>query len=137
MRRDFELDKHDEAFLNTRDYYWETIQEGNRLWVFVREYPLPGGYNVLNATLAIEITSIDYLRSGLDMVYFSPILHRKDGILIGATEHIETITGISFQRWSRHRTAEGSWEVGNDSLVTHLLLVDYWLGREFSERVTV
>jgi hypothetical protein len=38
----------------------------------------------------------------------------------------ETIVGLSFQRWSRHR----QWDSTRDTLSTHLALIDESLQRE-------
>lgn len=67
------------------------------------------------------------------MVYFYPHLNRTDNKLINALANqlIETTT---YQRWSRHRTSVNPWRPGLDNLQTHLMLVDYWLEREFTIR---
>jgi hypothetical protein len=131
MRRDFPVDPQDVDYLDAKGYKWEAVNDRSNLWILIHDFPIPEGYNVRSATAAIHIPSLDYLRMGLDMVYFYPSLHRLDGVRIPATEATMDITGLSYQRWSRHRTAEAPWEVGNDSLITHLLLVENWLKREF------
>jgi hypothetical protein len=65
----------------------------------------------------------------LDMVYFSPALQRLDGKPIGALSN-QTITGSSWQRWSRHRASNHPWRPGIDDLASRMLLVDHWLERE-------
>lgn len=136
MRRIFELAEDDVMYLNNKGYSWETIQEGRDYWLLIHNFPIPEGYNVSQATVAIQFTDpLDYLRVGLDMVFFNPALSRLDGIVIRQTQYTHQIDGKSFQRWSRHRTREAPWEYGNDSLSTHLLLVEYWLKREFEVNV--
>jgi hypothetical protein len=67
------------------------------------------------------------------MVYFSPPLKRLDNQPIGALTN-QPLEGKIFQRWSRHRTPLNPWRPGLDNLETHLLLVDYWMKREFKIR---
>lgn len=133
MRREFEIFKDDARFLDARQYKWETIIDhanNKNCWVLIHDYPLPPGYNVTSATAAFLLSPANYLHSGIDMVYFNPPLNRSDGVMIRQTESSVVIEGSSYQRWSRHRQGD-PWTPGNDSLVTHLSLVDYWLAREF------
>jgi hypothetical protein len=67
------------------------------------------------------------------MVYFFPALARKDGRVIAAAEAMQPLDGKSFQRWSRHRTAQNPWKIGRDNLGTHIILVEDWLTREFEK----
>jgi hypothetical protein len=46
---------------------------------------------------------------------------------------VQSLDGKSFQRWSRHRTAENPWRIGRDNLGTHIILVEDWLAREFEK----
>ena len=74
----------------------------------------------------------NYSDSQIDMVYFNPHLARADGRAIGALA-TQTIAGVSWQRWSRHRTGANPWRPGVDDVASHLALVDEWLRREFSK----
>ena len=75
MRRDFVLLEEDQDFLESLGLPWETVKEGNVLWVIVHEYPLPDGYNQEVVSLAVSMPS-GYPRTQLDMVYFFPALSR-------------------------------------------------------------
>ncbi|MGE5417087.1 MAG: E2/UBC family protein [Acidobacteriota bacterium] len=136
MRRDFEIFTDDASFLDARKYIWETIKDStnnNNCWVLIHDYPIPIGYNVNSATAAILLSPANYLHSGIDMVYFNPHLSRSDGVMIKQIDGRMVIEGSSYQQWSRHRQGD-PWTVGNDSLITHLSLVDYWLAREFQSQ---
>jgi hypothetical protein len=63
------------------------------------------------------------------MVWFEPALVLTSGRAIGALSS-HTIDGTTWQRWSRHRTAQNPWRPGVDDVSTHLGLVDDWLSRE-------
>ena len=129
LRRDFDLLPQDEKFLEEYGLPWETISDGSQ-WVLIHEFPTHDGYNHLRVTLAIRLET-GYPNTELNMVYFFPALTRKDGRVIGATKSKQAIDGKTYQRWSRHRTAENPWRVGFDGLETHVYLIEDWLAREF------
>ena len=52
---------------------------------------------------------------------------------IGATRNKQAIDGKTYQRWSRHRTAQNPWKAGFDGLETHVYLIEDWLVREFEK----
>lgn len=131
LRRQFDLLTQDQEFLDEYGCPWETIVDGSH-WVLIHEFRTDEGYNPPRATAAIRMET-GYPNAELSMVYFSPALARKDGKPIGATQHVQTIDGKKYQRWSRHRTSENPWRVGLDFLDTHVILVEDWLAREFEK----
>jgi len=128
-RRDFQLPEADENFLVRLGLRWDAIQEANRRWVVIYDFPLPTGLTVRVADVAIEILA-GYPPGPLDMAYFFPALGRSDGKAIPQTQAVEQIAGRSWQRWSRHRTAECPWVAGEDCLETHVEFVRVFLERE-------
>ena len=131
MRREFMLPEADEIMLTAQGLSWETVSSGGQ-WVLLHEFPLPPGYNVSQADVAISI-SAGYPDAGLDMVYFFPPLARADGKFINNLA-LMIIDNRTWQRWSRHRTPQNPWRPGMDDLSTHLGLVEDWLVREFNLR---
>ena len=129
LRRDFDLLPQDEKFLEEYGLPWETVSDGSQ-WVLIHEFLTHDGYNHLRVTAAIRLET-GYPNTELNMVYFFPALARKDGRAIGATNAEQSIDGKTYQRWSRHRTAENPWRVGFDGLETHVYLIEDWLAREF------
>ena len=129
MRRDFELLPDDAAFLKLCGYAWECVLDGSQ-WVLLNNFPIPQGYAQDNVTAAIRLET-GYPDAELDMVYFAPALSRTDGRPISATNAPQMIAGRQFQRWSRHRTPQNPWIASQDSLATHIMLVEDWLDREF------
>lgn len=130
MRREVILPDEDIEYLDTLKFDWETIKEANQEWLIVHNYILPEGYNTEKADVAILITP-GYPVSPLDMAYFLPRLNRIDGKLLGATESLQPLDGKSWQRWSRHRTAQNAWQPGVDNILTHFISIQHWLEREF------
>lgn len=122
-KSDFSLPAEDVEFLDKLGLPWETLSCAG-LWVIIHDYPIPEGYNVTSAQIALMV-SPNYPAAEIDMAYFYPHLQKINGRPINALS-MQAIDGRSFQRWSRHRQA-GEWKPGVDSILTHLALVDNWL----------
>lgn len=127
-RLDFALLAQDEEHLRLLGLRWETAADGGRRWLIIRNYPLPPGYNVPATNIAIEVP-VSYPTAQLDMFYCHPALALQSGRAIPQTQHCESVLGIAFQRWSRHR----QWDAARDTLATHLALVDESLCREVGQ----
>lgn len=123
-RQQFVLPEGEAELLDNRGFDWETLIYGNQRWVLIYDYPVPPGYNVTSATVALKIDA-GYPGAQIDMASFHPHLTRTDGKVIAAVTPL-SLDGKSFQQWSRHRKA-GEWQPGIDNITTHLLLVDNWL----------
>jgi hypothetical protein len=132
LRRDFNLNPEDDKFLEEYGLPWETIAEGAQRWVLMHSFPTHSGYNHPAVTIAVRLET-GYPRTELNMVYVFPSLARTDGRPIGQVEFTQSLDGRSFQRWSRHRTAEGPWVPGVDNLESHVVLVEEWFVREFEK----
>lgn len=131
-RRDFDLLPEDRKFLDDYGLDWETIVDGSR-WVLIHGFDTQHeGYNHGRVTIAIRLET-GYPTTPLDMVYVHPPLARKDCQPLRATDATQTIAGVSYQRWSRHRTAENPWRVGEDGIGTHIFLIEDWFFREFEK----
>ena len=131
MRRQFDLLPEDEQLLNDYGLPWETVVDGSQ-WVLIHDFPTHEGYNHKTVIAAIRLET-GYPNTPLDMVYFHPALARNDSRPIGATQAVQQIAGVSYQRWSRHRTPQNPWRPTIDSLGTHIVLVEDWLQREFEK----
>lgn len=131
-RKEFEMLEEDESYLSTLGLVWEAAKLNRENWVIIHNYPIPDGYNVKNASIAVRMVG-GYPTAGLDMVYFQPALSRADGQPIGALTPYP-LDACQYQQWSRHRTTANPWRAGVDSLSTHLALADFWLTDEFRKR---
>jgi hypothetical protein len=130
VRREFRLLPKDEKYLDALNIVWETFVDGQR-WLILRNYLVPVGYTVTMVDLAIDIP-LQYPAAEIDMFYVSPSLARIAGGEIPQTQSSVIIGGITFQRWSRHRDP-GVWSPENDSVLTHMSLVEESLIREINQ----
>jgi hypothetical protein len=129
LRREFDLPEEDVEHLNARRQPWETLVEGNAGWLLIRDFPVPEGYRMSAVTLALMIPST-YPTTQIDMFYVSPFLELASGRIIRQTQGRNSVCGLTFQRWSRHRTSQNPWRPGIDNIATHLGVVDECLARE-------
>ncbi|PAY09316.1 hypothetical protein CK489_08200 [Bradyrhizobium sp. UFLA03-84] len=127
-RIDFAMLPQDEALLDRLGFDWETLVDAGRRWLIIRNYLLPRGYQAAAATIGIEVP-VSYPGAQLDMFYCHPPLALPSGAAIPQTQQIETVIGLPFQRWSRHR----QWDPARDTVATHLALVDESLHREVGQ----
>jgi Prokaryotic E2 family E/Multiubiquitin len=130
-RRDAPTLDHDRVFLDTYGLHWEIIQDGS-IWILIHNFPLPLGYNASHVLLAIRLEG-GYPLSALDMFYVFPHVGRLDGRPIGQANVVQRIDGRDFQRWSRHRTPDNPWVAGQDSLETHIYLIEEALEAELTK----
>lgn len=129
QRREFRLPEDDEDFLDGTGLRWEALLVAQQPWVVVYGLAVPDGYTVDETAVAVLVTT-GYPAAPLDMAYFSPPLALVSGRAIPNAGFVQQIDGQAWQGWSRHRTPANPWELGVDSLKTHLALVRAWLAHE-------
>lgn len=131
-RREFSLLTVDKKHLDALGVTWETFVVEEQRWLLLHNYPLPPGYQVETASLALLVPLV-YPRAEIDMFFLCPALQRSSGQPIPATEHHQMIAGRSYQRWSRHRGASSPWNPQRDNVVTHLALVESAIAKEVEQ----
>lgn len=92
----------------------------------------PAGYNQQQVTLALEVPPT-YPGAQIDMFYVFPSLALNSGQALECTQVQEAICGLSYQRWSRHRSDACQWRPDSDNVVTHLALVESALAKEVQQ----
>jgi hypothetical protein len=120
-RRAFDLPEEDTEFLNTLGLVWETVKNAEVRWLLIHEYPIPSGFNVSKAMLAIKIEG-GYPPAKLDMAYFLPSLSKVRGTTIPNLS-AASIEDKQYQQWSRHY----EWREGIDDLAVHYRRIEQWL----------
>lgn len=130
MRREFDLPEGDRDFLESSGSPWEAILQNNQRWLLIQDFPIPPGYQVSTATVALLIEPT-YPETQIDMAYFFPALQISNGKQINNLGD-QLLDGKTYQRWSRHRTGQNPWRLGVDDVSTHLLQVNSWLTREMN-----
>lgn len=131
-RREFTLLDADVSYLDRLQLRWETLIEGNRRWLLIRDYPLPNGYTASSTLLALEIPPA-YPAAAIYGFYAYPPLVLTSAREIPSTQLRATLLGSAFHGWSRHRGAHAPWDPANDNIVTQLGLVEAALAKEIGE----
>lgn len=132
MRREFKLLPVDKKYLDGLGNNWETVKVGERRWLVIHDYQVPAGFKPGTVDLALDIPK-DYPAAQIDMFYFAPFVCLAHGGEIPSTQVRETIDGVTFQGWSRHRNAPSAWDPSTDNVVTHIALVESCMGKELGE----
>lgn len=127
-RVQFGLLPADKEYLDSLGLRWEAVAEGSSKAVVIYNWPLPKGYNVSEADVHVKLSG-GYPDTQIDMAYFSPALARADNRGIGGLSMC-SFDGRQWQQWSRHRTPNSQWRIGEDDLNTHMSLVHDWLEAE-------
>ena len=130
--REFALLAKDEVYLNERSLHWETLVEGGRRWLLLRNFVLPEGYNHPVVDIAIDIPPT-YPRAEIDMFHCFPHLALKSGRAIGEISGRTPISGQTFQQWSRHLNGQTRWNPATDCVMTHIAVVEAALLKEVGE----
>ena len=128
-RRKFRLPEADETFLDRLGLAWETVVEVQVRWLILKSFPLPAGYGVSAADIAIMIPS-GYPPGLVDSAYICPALTRPDGRMIPNAQGRQVIDGRTWQFWARHRSPANPWVVGEDDLGSHIHWMESWLAAE-------
>jgi hypothetical protein len=129
-RRQFKMPSRDSEYLDRTQLKWETVVEDKVRRLVVYGLPVPAGYSSAKVDLNLRIDPL-YPATQIDMVYFNPPLSLTNGRAIPAISD-DAFDGKTWQRWSRHRTAENPWRETDDGVDTHLECVSAWLQRELA-----
>ncbi|ANB98500.1 multiubiquitin domain-containing protein [Vibrio parahaemolyticus] len=129
VKSDFSLLEKDTDYLNKLGFEWETLMDGGRRWLIIRNYTLPNGYNHEKVDMAIDIPAA-YPGAALDMFYCFPSLKLDSGTVIAQTSCHMSIAGKSYQRWSRHLNGKTRWNPLTDSVMTQMAVIEESILRE-------
>ena len=130
-RHDFALLDVDAAHLARIGLDWETVVEQNRRWLVIHDYPVPEGYTVKCAILALEIPPT-YPGAQIYGFFAFPPLALASGRTVASTQMRGIIFGKEFHGWSRNRGAI-PWNPAIDKVATQLALVEAALSKEIGE----
>lgn len=130
-RRAFDLLDVDHAHLARIGLRWETVEQADRRWLLLHEYPVPRGYSVTHTLLALEVPPT-YPGAQIYGFYAYPPLVLASGRTIESTQLRGTIDDREFHGWSRNRGSL-AWNPATDNVTTQLMLVDAALAKEVGE----
>jgi len=107
----------------------EIVDEGQRIFIVFKDYPLPHGlYNLEKTDLMIFTTPL-YPNAGFDMLWVNVNLTLKTGPIPKNGDALEDYLGKKWRRFSYHPYQNKPWDPSNDSIVSYLSYVDQRLGK--------
>ena len=115
------LPTEDREYLGTKFPRFVKSEENQMVCVILPDFPLPGGLQPDRSDLLLML-ALGYPDIPPDMWWFDPPVLRSDGQAIPQTQVQETHLGRTWQRWSRHLSAN-QWRPGVDTLESYLALV--------------
>ena len=118
----------DQKYLDSLSLRWEAVVENRIRALVIYSWPLPPEYNVTESDVHVRLSD-GYPDAQIDMAYFSIALGRSDKRAIGGLTMC-SFDGRQWQQWSRHRTANSTWRIGEDDVSTHMALVRHMLEAE-------
>ena len=110
---------------------WESVEQDDRRWLLLHDYPLPLGYSVTHSLLALEVPPT-YPGAQIYGFYAFPPLALASGGTIENPQLRGTIDGREFHGWSRNRGSL-AWNPATDNVATQLMLVDAALAKAVGE----
>lgn len=115
--------------MSDRGYVFEVIEEGARVFIVFKSYPLPDGhYNVATTDLMIFTTQF-YPNAGFDMFWVGEDLRLKNGAIPKSAELVESYLSRRWRRFSYHPYNVKPWNPAEDSVIRFVEYVNQRLSR--------
>ena len=110
----------DLQYLKECGYTYEIVEEGQRIYIIFKGFPLPAGlYSCEKIDLMIFTTQF-YPNAGFDMFWVDEGLKLKSGNLPRNGEALETYMGKRWQRFSYHPYSAKPWNPSEDSITSFI-----------------
>lgn len=100
----------------------EILEDQGRIFVLLRDAPLPAGLFRVTRSDILFITDQQYPLSAMDMFWTSPEVIRPDGSVPQGADAIETYVGRQWRRFSWHRNS--IWNPAGNPLLDHFAFME-------------
>lgn len=111
---------HDLEQLKDRGLVFEIIEEGAKIYVLFKDFPLPQNIYNIDKTNLIIFTSNQYPNAGFDMFWVDENLTLKNGNTPRQAEVIELHLNRRWRRFSYHPYNTKPWNPSDDSVSTFI-----------------
>jgi hypothetical protein len=109
--------------LQQRGHVCEITEDGQRIFIVLKDYALPDGIYNLAKTDLLVFTTPHYPNAGFDMFWVNPDLKLRNSGVPKSAESIETYIGKSWRRFSYHPYSAKPWNPSEDSVVSFVSYV--------------
>jgi hypothetical protein len=106
----------DLEFLRECGYVFELIEEGPRIYIKFKDYPLSPGTYSLDKTDVLIFTTQFYPNAGFDMFWVDENLKLKNGSIPRNADSLENYLGRRWRRFSYHPYTAKPWNPSEDSV---------------------
>jgi hypothetical protein len=106
----------DLQFLKECGYVFELIEEGPRIYIVFKNYPLPPGVYSSDKTDLLIFTTQFYPNAGFDMFWVDENLKLKNGSVPRNADSLENYLEKRWRRFSYHPYTAKPWNPSEDSV---------------------
>lgn len=116
--------------LNEIGFVYELVEDGLRIYVVFRNYPLPPLIYNIDKTDLLIFTTAQYPNAGFDMFWTDERLMLKNNGIPKNAESIETYIGKRWRRFSYHPFNNNKhWNPSMDSVISYISYIDQRLNK--------
>jgi hypothetical protein len=119
----------DLTILKDRGYVYEVPEDGGRVYVVFKGFPLPQGVYNLERTDLLIFTTPHYPNAGFDMFWVDAGLTLKSGGVPKSADSIESYLGRQWRRFSYHPYNSKPWNPSEDNVASFMAYVEQRLRR--------
>jgi len=108
--------RHDLEMLDSRGFVYDIVEDGSKIYIVLKDFPLPSGiYNLVKTDLLI-FTTPHYPNAGFDMFWTDEKLTLKNGGIPKQAEHVEPHLSTRRRRFSYHPYNGKPWNPSEDNV---------------------
>lgn len=112
----------DVQVLRDNGFVCDIVEEGLKICVVFRNYPLPPLYNRDSTDLLIYTTA-QYPNAGFDMFWTDEKLMLKNSVIPKSADSMEPHLGKIWRRFSYHPFQNRPWNPSRDSVISYISFV--------------
>lgn len=116
------LECHAEEFRQATGLAVDIVEEGNRIFVVIRQVPLAPGLFIVEKSDVLFLTDKQYPFSALDMFWTEVAVVRANGTVPQGADQIETYINRQWRRFSWHRNEV--WNPASNGLLDHFSFME-------------
>jgi len=112
--------KQDLKILKDRGFSYDMTEEGSKVYIVFKDFPLPPGLYNMEKTNLIIFTTPHYPNAGFDMFWTNEGLTLKNGSIPKQAENIEPHLGKRWRRFSYHPYSKKPWNPSEDNVASYM-----------------
>lgn len=106
----------DLKILEDRGFNYEIFEDGSKIYITFKDFPLPSGLYNMNKTDLLIFTTPYYSNAGFDMFWTDKCLKLNNGNTPQCADLIEKYLGKDWRRFSYHPYNSKPWNPSEDDI---------------------